>query len=355
MAITLLDMLQEAELLTKQQVDEALMNRVVYGGKIGTSLIELGLVDEVTLAKFLSRKLAVPYTSPNALLNIPPETISELPAGLARRYRAIPIKLDKQRLFLAMSDPADLRAIDEIGFITDHVIRPMIAPEVRLVQALGRYYDYEVSERYEQICERISRSATSEQDTIEITTEIDEDELEEAVIVEDDEWEKRVDHYSVDDISQALANASNREEVGDIVIDFLGREFTHAGLFVVRIGAVHGWKGCSHGECLEEFEEVSLSLEKASVIKTVIDGASPYLGGVPDMGVNRQLLTALGGEPPTAALLLPIFLAGKLINILYVDGGEKQLGERMNDLNRLLRKTTLAFEILIRKDKILMT
>ena len=71
MAITLLDMLLEAGLITKDQFEEALLNRVVYGGKIGSSLIEMGFVTEENLARFLSKKLAVPYVSPEQLLAIP--------------------------------------------------------------------------------------------------------------------------------------------------------------------------------------------------------------------------------------------------------------------------------------------
>src|SRR5512136_918328 len=98
MAITLLDMLLEAGLITREQFEEALLNRVVYGGKIGSSLIELGFVTEEDLAQFLSKKLAVPYVSPEQLLSIPPDIISLIPRDLALKYRAIPISLEKRRL-----------------------------------------------------------------------------------------------------------------------------------------------------------------------------------------------------------------------------------------------------------------
>ncbi|RME35396.1 MAG: general secretion pathway protein GspE, partial [Deltaproteobacteria bacterium] len=86
----------------------------------------------------------------------------------------------------------------------------------------------------------------------------------------------------------------------------------------------------------------------------VVEGNSPYLGGLPPGGENDRLIAALGGKAPTAALLLPVQLGGRVVNVIYVDGGEG-LGERMADLNRLVRKTVLAFEILIRREKILQT
>ena len=157
MAITLLDMLLEAGLINKEQFDEALKNRVLYGGKIGTNLIEMGFVQEDDLARFLSRKLAVPFIGADRLLNIPEEIISLIPRDIAVNYGVIPIHKDKKRLYLVMSDPADLKSIDEISFRTGFIINPVTAPEVRLVQALGKYYGHEVDQRYLQIIERIER------------------------------------------------------------------------------------------------------------------------------------------------------------------------------------------------------
>ena len=107
MGITLLDMLQNAGLITREQFDEALKNRVLYGGKIGTSLIELGYVREDDLARFLSSKLAVPFIAAERLLAISAETIRLIPRDLALTYRVIPLHRDKKRLYLVMADPAE--------------------------------------------------------------------------------------------------------------------------------------------------------------------------------------------------------------------------------------------------------
>lgn len=359
MALTLLEMLREAGLITREQFDEALLNRVVYGGKIGTSLIELGMVEEETLARFLSKKLAVPYVHPDQLENIPADIIQKVPRGLAIKYKVVPIRCDKKRLSLAMADPADLSAIDEIAFITDYIIRPLVAPEVRLLQALNRYYDYEIEERYQAIIARMKdwrgSAAEAEAEQQAHAEQIDEDELEEAVIVEDDEdYSERVGQFSIDDVSRQLADARSREEIGDILLGYLGQEFDRAALMVCRGDHVDGWKAVNGTEVVEAFPQMVVDLAQPSVIKTVVEGNSPYLGGLPPGGENDRLIAALGGKAPTAALLLPVQLGGRVVNVIYVDGGEG-LGERMADLNRLVRKTVLAFEILIRREKILQT
>lgn len=350
MAITLLDMLREAGLLTRAQIDEALLNRVVYGGKIGTSLIELGFINEITLAKFLSRKLAVPYVPPEMLVDIPDEVIKSVPSGLARRYLAVPIKYEQKRLYLAMADPANLKAVDEIGFITDHIIRPMIAPEIRLIQALGLYYGLEISSRHKQIIERIGGQLPPPEEEF-----INEDDLEEAEIVDEEAWEQRIEHYSFDDLSLALIESDTRDKIADAVLTYLGQKFDCGAIMIVRDGTVQGWKGVSLGGQVSNFEQARFSLDQPSVLKTTVESKSPYIGGITGKGIDRELLDALGGVRPTTVLLLPLYLTGKLVNLLYVTGGKDSLADHMGELTRLAGKAELAFEILIRKDKILMT
>ena len=355
MALTLLEMLSEAGLISRDQLDEALLNRVVYGGKIGTSLIELDLLDEETLARFLSKKLAVPYVHPDQLIAIPEDVIKLVPRGLALKYKVVPLRFHNKRLSLAMADPSDLRAVDEIAFITDFIIKPLIAPELRLIQALNKFYGYEINDRYRHILEKMidwQGSAAEAEEAQRAHDElIDESALAEAVLVE----EEPVDQLSMASISEALANARTREEIGVIMLGYLGQVFDRGALFVVRGDSVFGWRAIKDKKELKDFNRFSLGLDESSVIKTVVEGRSPYLGGLPNKGANAELILGLGGDPPRMTLLMPIQLAGRVVNVLYADGGDKNLGERMSELNRLIRKTTLAFEILIRREKILMS
>jgi len=379
MGITLLDMLQNAGLITREQFDEALKNRVLFGGKIGTSLIELGYVREDDLARFLSSKLAVPFIAAERLLAISADTIQLIPRDLALTYRVIPLHRDKKRLYLVMADPADLKAIDEISFITGFIVKPVIAPEVRLIQALGKYYGFEVDHRYQQIIARIEKENLAARpappvapppakaetpplpapaETPEIVLDLltdPEEELEEVELVaEEEEWVKLVSHYSIDNVSHTLARAEDREEIAGILIDYLGQEFERVALFVIRNDAAYGWKGVTRGEEFTEFEKAVIPLAGPSVLKTVAEGMGYYLGTIPDTPHNALMLDALGGGKPNAALLLPLVIAGRVVTILYLEGGESALGDRFIELHRLLAKAVLAFEILIFREKILM-
>ena len=375
MAITLLDMLLEAGLITREQFEEALLNRVVYGGKIGTSLIELGFVSEEDLARFLSKKLAVPYVSPEQLLAIPSEVISIIPKDLALKYRVIPINLEKRRLNLVMADPADLKAIDDIGFITGFFVKPLVAPEVRLVQALGKYYQMEIDHRFQLIIERIEELKTAvshitpaeRAEAIEpspvameeppspepVPETVREADIAE-IVVEEESWVERIGHYSIDYVSKALAKAEDREEIAEIIIGYLGQEFERGALFQVKRGMVSGWKAIYRKEEVTDFPRFTIPLNQPSVLKTVSEGAVFHLGPIPETPLNQIMLEWMGGGRPDTAVLLPLVIMGRVVNILYAEGKERELAGRFVELQKLLTKAVLAFEILIFRDKILM-
>jgi len=356
MAITLLDMLLNAGLINRDQFEEALRNRVLYGGKIGTSLIELGYISEEELARFLSQKLEVPYVHHDQLLNIPPEIIGLLPRELALKYGAIPLSLEKKRLSLVMADPADLLAIDEIGFITGYTIRPLITPEVRLVQALGIYYQTTVDFRYQQIIHRIE---AQQPEIIEPLAEEfvlphhDEEILEEAEVVEGTGWTERVRYFAPSELSRGLARADSREEIADLMIAYLSGRFERAALFIIRDNMAIGWKGVFLQAPRPEIADIRISLGEPSVLKTVFDGTGLYLGPLADTPMNRKLIEGMGGDRPKTALLAPLFISGRIVIIIYVDG-EEILSDKVPELQKLLAKAALAFEALICREKILM-
>lgn len=372
MAITLLDMLLNAGLITRDQFEDALQNRVLYGGKIGTSLIELGFVSEVVLARFLSSKLSVPYVPPRMLLSIPDDVISLIPREIAVKYRVIPISFEKKRLNLAMADPADLNALGEIGFITGFVIRPLITPEVRLVQALGRYYHEEMDPRYQQIIQMIEARRQEEEarqaQILELSDEDilpgelpvsvaeAEDELEEIELVEEvapREWPNHVRRLEPDEVSRGLAYAESGDEIADLLMVRLGNILQRVALFRIKDGKAIGWKGISRKAPIKGVTQLSLPLSEPSVLRTATESAGFFIGPLPDTPVNHFLHDALGGGEPQPVLLMPLFVGSRIVNILYAeDAGD--LGAMVPEMQKLLTKAALAFELLIFREKILM-
>lgn len=404
MAITLLEMLLDAGMLTAQQIDDALQHRVFYGGKIGTSLVELGFLREEDLAQFLSRKLSVPYVPPDQLLSIPSATIALLPRDLALKYKSIPLALEKKRLHLVMADPSDLAAIDNIAFITGYVVKPLITPEFRLIQALGQYYQMEISPRYQKILARLNAEpspprivappepapvvpplppleappepftpfaeAESElwpeelpplpamPDELAVPTPAAAPgEMEEVEPLEDVDvaLAQRVASLSPAQVSRALARVEDRDEIAGVLLDFLSREFSVAALFIVRGDVASGWKAFRDGREVSGFDQLHIPYARPSVLKTVSEGKSFYLGPLADTPLNARLVEVLGGKAPTAALLMPVVIMGRVVDVIYLEGDGQDLSGRVSEVQKLLVKAAYAFEMLICREKILLS
>ncbi|MFA5517131.1 MAG: hypothetical protein WDA20_12665 [Desulfuromonadales bacterium] len=389
---TLLEMLLRAGLINEAQCDEALQNRVLHGGRIGTSLIELGFVGEENLARFLSRKLSVPYISPGHLKDISPEIIAKIPQSLALKYQAIPIKYDKKKLALAMVDPADLQAVDEISFATGFMIRPVVAPEVRLMEALAVYYEARMLPRYREIigyleeertkaaalaeeAEKAEKKATTDAATAaaaqpEAVTEISlqeepvaqpsavadavetGDDMRMAEIVEEEGGDP-AKKISIDDMAQKLSWARDREEIALALMAYMNCRFGRSALFTLLGGAAYGWKAAHEETEIQLFNQFRLPLDSPSVLKTVAESREGHLGPIPETISNALLQEALRSDGPDQVLVLPIFVAGNIVGIVYGEGAEDMAAE-CRELKKILFKTGLAFEILICREKIQM-
>ena len=373
MAVKIGDMLVQAGIISGDQLDEALKCQIIYGGKVGTNLIELGFISEDAIAGFLSKKLGVPYVNQEALSEIPPNIIQLIPQEMVEKYHVIPVSLNKNRLTLALEDPTDLGAIDEISFITNFTISPVVTPEVDLMLALERYYGIKRDTRYVSVIDKPKAIDIAEKPVppIAIPTPpkemptppvaplekiVDlEEEFEEAEIIQEEARKDFLEEFSIDDFSKALAESGDRDVIADVISRYLGDEFSRMALFIVKGKKAVGWRAMNDGEPLEGIEQMQISLDEPSVLKTVAEGNSFYLGPIPETETNEELIGAIGGKPPIAALLVPIAMMGKVVNILYVDGGEKELGDTLLDIQRLANKASMAFEILILKNKIMMT
>lgn len=126
--------------ITEDQLQRSLQHQSFFGGRLGSSLIKLGFIDEDVLGAYLSDVSGSPYAPPSMLESVPPDVIATVPGRLAAQYRVVPLAVEGRRLRLAMRDPKDLIALDEIAFLTGLSIDPYVATEFRIQRALQRYY-----------------------------------------------------------------------------------------------------------------------------------------------------------------------------------------------------------------------
>lgn len=144
--------------ITVQQLTRALQNQSVVGGRLGTCLLEIDAIGEDLLLKGLAEQLGVPAANLDDLRGVPEEVLALIPDKLARRCRAIPFRLEGSRLDLAMMDARNLACQDEIAFATGKRVKIHVAHELRILEALERYYKEESPSRFSLLVERLNRA-----------------------------------------------------------------------------------------------------------------------------------------------------------------------------------------------------
>src|SRR5262245_2664750 len=126
--------LVEKGIISKEQLKKALSAQLIYGAHLGTCLIELGFLEEDVLGGILADLLGVRYVQPDLLDEIPPQVIGVLPQSVVERRKTIPFDLKDRTLHVAMVDPRNPVALDELAFVSGCRVEPWISPEVRIFQ-----------------------------------------------------------------------------------------------------------------------------------------------------------------------------------------------------------------------------
>jgi len=139
MAVKLGEMLIKAGLLTAQRLQEALDYQKASGGKLGLNLVKLGYVKEEDLTQVLSQQYGVPAMH-LAKVDIDDSVVKLIPSEVAQKYLIMPVGRTGSTLTLAMVDPTNVFAMDDIKFMTGYNVEPVVASEVSIKEAIDRYY-----------------------------------------------------------------------------------------------------------------------------------------------------------------------------------------------------------------------
>src|SRR5512133_2985106 len=122
----------------REAVADALKNQVIFGGRLGTNLLDLGAVRESDLARALGRRHGLPTLHGD--LRLDPAAVALLKPEVADRYDVVPYLLQDRKLALLVCDPNDLTALDEVAFLTGKQVHPIVVPEARLWALLRDSY-----------------------------------------------------------------------------------------------------------------------------------------------------------------------------------------------------------------------
>jgi len=139
MAIRIGELLLKEKHITPEQLQEALDYQRQHGGKLGHNLVSLGFVKDEAITALLSRQYGVPSIALGQF-EIDPGVLKLVPSETARKYQVVPLSRTGATLTIAMTDPTNVFAMDDIKFMTGYNVEPVVASEASVLEAIEKYY-----------------------------------------------------------------------------------------------------------------------------------------------------------------------------------------------------------------------
>ncbi len=138
-----------------QQLEEALAIQKEQGGRLGSILVKLGHLDDIDLVDLLSQHFGVPSIDLNEM-EVDDSVLKIIPPDIARKYTILPVSKAGATVTLAMIDPTNVFAMDDVKFMTGYKVEPVVASETAIRAAIDRYYGSTHSIELKKVMEDLS-------------------------------------------------------------------------------------------------------------------------------------------------------------------------------------------------------
>jgi hypothetical protein len=396
--------LVEEKLLHPKGLERAMDIYKATQSRLDTVILDLGLMSESSVLDALGR-FHKTRTVSRAQFSAAEAAARMVSPRIALRMRVVPFSVEGKTLSVATLDPGDLLVEDELALITGCMVASFVTLEIRLYEALHRLYGVPLSAQYASLITRFdedgaaARIAAAAVPPVRVSKSDPEaahtaawrpKEQARRPVIHDEELEvseedldlfpslragegdhtvetpgpprlRKAEPPAADlepeerlaATSEALQHAEMREDIADAVLGFCAPLFQRRLMLVVRKGTVMGWRGEGDEVDQGRIRAISIPLAEPSVFVGLTQGAEFWLGPLPEMPRNIELVTALGEAPPKDCFILPITVREKTVCLLYLDNGEEGVGGLPTaDLRRLAVKAGLAFQVYIMKSKI---
>src|SRR5262249_41998926 len=139
MPVRIGELLLKEKRITPDQLQQALIHQKAQGGKLGFNLVKLGFVQDEEITALLSRQYGVPSIN-LAQFDLSPAIVKLIPVETAQKYQIVPLSRSGATLTIAMTDPTNVFAMDDIKFMTGYNVEPVVASETAVLEAIQKYY-----------------------------------------------------------------------------------------------------------------------------------------------------------------------------------------------------------------------
>jgi type IV pilus assembly protein PilB len=181
MAVRIGELLLKEKRITPAQLQEALNYQKTAGGKLGANLVKLGFVKDEEITSLLSKQYGVPSINLTQF-EIDASVIKLIPSETVQKYQIIPLSRAGATLTIAITDPTNVFAMDDIKFMTGYNVEPVVASETAVVEAIQRYYSAPTVPKAEKKNPGASEANLNSAATLEMVSKA----LEDVAIADDD-------------------------------------------------------------------------------------------------------------------------------------------------------------------------
>ncbi len=378
---TLGEYLVENGWITGEQLQKALTKQKQVGGRLGTCLIETGMLDEALLLRALSEQSGAPTASAADLQDLPAETVAQLPAKVAARHLAIPFRLFGNKVDVAVTDVGDLTRLDELSFVLGKRVRLHVASEAAIRQALERYYQVPCPQRFRLLRNRAPQHAEpapvgQRQPPVAKTARAPEAVRPEPAapppaerptrkssipLTAEEEnalWGTSVSRPAVEEIAETggesadfgrrLAEARRPQDVGGALRRALADHFLRVLVFRVVRQRATGWLHGGPEIDASLFTRYNVDLRRPSVFREIQASRRFFLGRLDGNPLHAELAKILGGDTAVECLVFPILVRERMAGAVYCDRGSLGVtGVDIATVRDLCVRAGLALERLI--------
>jgi hypothetical protein len=375
------DMLVRDGRLTDAQLKQSLSHQARDGGRLGTILVEDGLIDLEALTVYLGIELGIPIATGAMLERAKPPAIRLLQPKHAFRCKCVPLVVQDRHLIAAMEDPHDFSSLEAITQITGYRVLPRVCPEVRVYYYIERYYGVARPARFLKFGDkpRGDHNANSvglppppapglppvptslvpapgpaprlRRTRVKTFDESESLELEAADLIETLDADATgpaepaphvrphrpsfppslapqpvTDNPTPIAAEAALAElgtVTDRNRIVEVLLGFSASLFEAAVLFAVRDQLAFGWKAFGDLPGRAYVEHLLIPLDVPSVVQAGVAAESEVVhGGLTPSTVNNYLYKVLGCPEPSHATVGAIAIGKRIVNILYGHGKE---------------------------------
>jgi hypothetical protein len=165
-----------------------------------------------------------------------------------------------------------------------------------------------------------------------------------------------IELYTIDKLSLDFSKARNSDDVADIFIKYLGQEFKKCALLTIRgNNSAGGWRAVVSGKQVKGFEQMTLEVSKSSELSEILNGKHYFFGTLTESQPNLPLTKALNLTVFNTILSLPVVMNDRVVAMIVVSSDAMSLQRGLGELQKLVYKASLAFQIMVLKNKLLQT